>query len=117
LLTTLAIGSFLDVGNFPTSLDLPPNRGDSFMISLGCFGDLPIGLLGVGFEQLSDQIAPLLDGQVAPVDIGRDHERGGLGVGAEDFDAVARFDPGLATCTITIAAVENHALVEHDQLA
>jgi len=60
LLASLGVGLRLDVGNFPTCLLGPPHLAHGLVIGLGSLGDLPVGLIGMRYEQLGDQLALLL---------------------------------------------------------
>jgi len=55
---------------------------------LNGLGDLPIGLLGRGLDQLGDQLAPLLSGQVAPMQICRDDICPGIDVPTKEDEGL-----------------------------
>src|SRR5262245_19769188 len=71
LLARLAVSAdmLFQLGNFPSCFLLVPDDGNSLVIDLGLAGDLPVGLLGLRLDQLGDQLAFLLGGEVAAVNV------------------------------------------------
>src|SRR5262249_3131828 len=66
--------------DFPTSLLLSPDCADRLVIDLRLFGDRPVRLLRLRLDQLGDQLALLLGGKVAAVDVFADAKGDGVEV-------------------------------------
>src|SRR5262245_16082662 len=115
-LARLAVGtdSFFQLGNFPSYFLLVPDGPHGLVVGPDQVADLPIRLLRVGLQYLRDQFALLLGREVPAVDVGGDHEGGGI-IALE----VPRhhLDAGLAAGAIPIAAVEDFVLEDGDGLA
>jgi hypothetical protein len=69
-----------DVGNFPTCFEIAAHGTDGLMVDLGSLRDCPIGFLGRRLDQLGDQLALLLGGEMAATNVGADDV--GIGIGA-----------------------------------
>lgn len=69
-----------DVGNFPTCFEIAAHGTDGLVVDLGSLRDCPIGFLGRRLDQLGDQLALLLGGEMAATNVGADDI--GIGIGA-----------------------------------
>src|SRR5262249_14789742 len=72
LLAAPGVDPRLDVGNFPTPLQFGAHGSDRLVIGLYRLSDCPIGLLGRRLQQLGNELAPILGGEVPAVDVGGD---------------------------------------------
>jgi hypothetical protein len=69
-----------DVGNFPTCFEIAAHGTDGLVVDLGSLRDCPIGFLGRRLDQLGDQLALLLGGEMAATNVGADYV--GIGISA-----------------------------------
>src|SRR5262249_30611799 len=82
-------------------------------------GDRDVRRLGLGHDQLADDLALLIGSQMPPADVRRDHVRLGAVVRrGDDLKAGSpRRETDLAAGAVSVATVEDHPLVENDRLA
>ena len=71
LLACLAVGAdpLFDWGDFPSSFRFGADRCDCLMISLNHLADLAVASLGLELQDLRNQVAFLLCGQMAAMDV------------------------------------------------
>src|SRR5262249_49772949 len=82
LLAALAIltDALFNWGDFPSCFRVRTDSADRLVVCFDHFADLPVGFSRRRFDQLGDQVALLLDAQMAAMDVGTDDVGVGIAV-------------------------------------